>query len=34
MLWKFSGKKLNTITCPSLELKKDLIESDIFNSKI
>ena len=33
MLWKFSGKKLNTITCPSLELKKDLIESDIFNSK-
>jgi len=32
-LWMASEKKLFSITCPSLDLKKNLVDNKIFNSK-
>ena len=29
--WKFSGRKIYKITCPSVELEKQLIEYDLFD---
>jgi hypothetical protein len=31
-LWKFSNNKIFHITCPSIELKTDIIKSEIFKS--